>query len=236
MKETFYARFGKRLFDLALVIPGFFLLSPLLAVIALLIKTRVGSPVLFRQIRPGLDGKPFMIYKFRTMTEERDAEGRLLPDSQRLTSLGRFLRATSLDELSELWNVLKGDMSIVGPRPLLMQYLDLYTPEQARRHEVKPGLTGWAQVNGRNALTWEEKFAMDVWYVDHWSLGLDFKIIGMTILKVLKQEGISAEGEATMAEFNPQLTPVPSSGATGQAQMDADERRTKTSYISRSAD
>jgi len=200
-KRTFYAKCGKRFFDLALIISAFPVISPLLAVMALVLRNTVGAPVFFRQVRPGLLGRPFAIYKFRTMRDARDADGNLPPDADRLMRLGRFLRATSLDELPELWNVLKGDMSIVGPRPLLMQYLDRYTPEQARRHEVKPGLTGWAQVNGRNALSWEEKFNLDVWYVDHWSLGLDLKIMGMTVLKVLKREGISAEGEATMVEF-----------------------------------
>lgn len=191
----------KRFFDLAAVIPSVIILSPLLILIGIFVRMRIGSPVLFRQVRPGLRGKPFTIYKFRTMTDERDADGCLLPDSERLMKLGRFLRSTSLDELPELFNVIKGDMSIVGPRPLLIQYLDRYTPEQARRHEVKPGLTGWAQVNGRNAITWEEKFALDVWYVDNWSLWLDVKIIAMTIMSVLKREGISQEGEATAAEF-----------------------------------
>lgn len=191
----------KRIFDLALSIPAFFFLSLFMLILAVLVRLKIGSPVLFRQVRPGLRGKPFTIYKFRTMTDERDADGCLLPDSERLTKLGRFLRSTSLDELPELFNVIKGDMSIVGPRPLLMQYLDRYTPEQARRHEVKPGLTGWAQVNGRNAISWEDKFKLDVWYVDNWSVWLDVKIIGMTIMSVLKREGISQEGEATAAEF-----------------------------------
>lgn len=170
-KDTFYAKYGKRFFDLALIIPGTLLISPLLLVITLLIRSRVGRSALFCQERPGIQGKPFTIYKFRTMTDARDGGGNLLPDAERLTRLGRLLRKTSMDELPELFNIIKGDMSIVGPRPLLMQYLDRYTPEQARRHEVKPGLTGWVQVNGRNALSWEEKFALDVWYVDHWSLG-----------------------------------------------------------------
>lgn len=170
-------------------------------ILAVLVRLKIGSPVLFRQVRPGLRGKPFSIYKFRTMTDERDEDGCLLPDFERLTELGRFLRKTSIDELPELFNVIKGNMSIVGPRPLLMQYLDRYTPEQARRHEVKPGITGWAQVNGRNAISWEDKFKLDVWYVDNWSLWLDVKIIGMTIMSVLKREGISQEGEATAAEF-----------------------------------
>ena len=157
----------KRFFDLALGIPAYFFLSSFMLGIALLIRLKIGSPVLFRQVRPGLHSKPFVIYKLRTMTDARDEEGHLLPDSERLTSLGKFLRATSLDEFPELCNVIKGDMSIVGPRPLLMRYLDRYTPEQARRHEVKPGITGWAQINGRNAITWEEKFKLDVWYVDN---------------------------------------------------------------------
>jgi len=161
----------------------------------------MGIPVFFRQQRPGLNGKPFYMYKFRTMTCACDESGCLLPDKDRLTSLGRFLRATSLDELPELLNVLTGDMSLVGPRPLLMQYLTRYTSEQARRHEVRPGVTGWAQINGRNAITWEEKFKLDVWYVDHHTLWLDIKIILMTLIKVFKREGISATGEATMGEF-----------------------------------
>ena len=175
--------------------------GPVMIYIALRIWREMGSPVLFRQVRPGLQGKPFVMYKFRTMTEERDAEGRLLPDEKRLTPLGKFLRQYSLDEFPEFINVLKGDMSLVGPRPLLMEYLDRYTPEQARRHEVKPGITGWAQVNGRNALTWEEKFRLDVWYVDNWNLLLDLKILFLTLVKVLRREGISAEGHATMPEF-----------------------------------
>ena len=191
----------KRILDLALSIPAFFLLSPLMLIIALFVRFKIGSPVLFRQVRPGLQGRPFVIYKFRTMTDARDENGNLLPDGERLTRLGRFLRKTSLDELPEFFNVIKGDMSIVGPRPLLMQYLDRYTPEQARRHEVKPGITGWAQVNGRNAITWEEKFKLDVWYVDNWSLWLDMKIILMTVRKILKREGINQPGQATMEEF-----------------------------------
>lgn len=176
------------------------MLSPVLLVLAGMVRLS-GAPVLFRQQRPGRHGRPFVIYKFRTMRELRDTEGRLLPDAQRLTHLGRFLRATSLDELPELFNVLKGEMSLVGPRPLLMEYLERYTPEQARRHEVKPGITGWAQVHGRNAITWEEKFKLDVWYVDHHSLGLDLKILWLTLVKVLRREGISASGHATMPEF-----------------------------------
>ena len=174
---------------------------PVLALIALGVRLGKGRPVLFRQVRPGRHGRPFTLCKFRTMTDARDTKGDLLPDAERLTSFGRFLRSTSLDELPELWNVLKGDMSIVGPRPLLMQYLDQYTPEQARRHEVRPGITGWAQVNGRNTLTWEEKFAHDVWYVDHASLALDLRILLLTFKQVLVREGISASGEATIQEF-----------------------------------
>lgn len=191
----------KRLFDLALSIPAFFFLSLLMLIIAVLVRLKIGSPALFRQVRPGLHGKPFAICKFRTMTDKRGEDGNLLPDSERLTRLGRFLRMTSMDELPEFLNVIKGDMSIVGPRPLLMQYLDRYTPEQARRHEVKPGITGWAQVNGRNAINWEEKFKLDVWYVDNWSVWLDVKIILMTVVKVLRRDGISQAGEATAQEF-----------------------------------
>lgn len=197
----FYSKFGKRFFDLALTLSGIILILPLMVLVALLVKSRLGSPILFKQVRPGLHGKPFTMYKFRTMTDARDSSGNLLPDSQRLTRLGKFLRAASLDELPELWNVLKGDMSLVGPRPLLMQYLKRYTPEQARRHEVKPGVTGWAQVNGRNSISWEDKFRLDVWYVDNCSIFIDIKIIMMTLKKVLKREGISAVGEATMPEF-----------------------------------
>jgi len=191
----------KRAFDVAAAAVGLVVLSPVLAGVALAVRLRLGAPVLFRQERPGLHGRPFTMLKFRTMTDARDAAGRLLPDAERLTPLGRLLRSTSLDELPELWNVLRGDMSLVGPRPLLVRYLDRYTPEQARRHEVRPGLTGWAQVNGRNALTWEEKFALDVWYVDHASLALDLKILLLTLRRVLAREGISAAGEATMPEF-----------------------------------
>ncbi|MCK5508503.1 MAG: sugar transferase [Desulfobacterales bacterium] len=191
----------KRLFDLALSIPVFFFLSFFMLIIAVSVRLKIGSPILFKQMRPGLHGKPFVIYKFRTMTGERDEDGNLLPDRDRLTRLGRFLRKTSMDELPEFFNVIKGDMSIVGPRPLLMQYLDRYTPEQARRHDVKPGITGWAQVNGRNAISWEDKFKLDVWYVDNWSVWLDVKIILMTVWKVLRRDGISQTGHATAREF-----------------------------------
>ena len=194
----------KRAFDLIITIPALIVLSPFLMLLATLVAMLLGSPILFRQKRPGWRGKPFWLLKFRTMTNALDAEENQLPDAARLPRFGRFLRATSLDEIPELLNVLKGDMSLVGPRPLLMQYLDRYTPEQARRHDVKPGITGWAQVNGRNAITWEEKFNLDVWYVDNWSLWLDVKIICMTIWKILKSEGISHPGQATMEEFNPQ--------------------------------
>ena len=177
------------------------ILAPIYGCLSLLVWFKLGKPVLFRQERPGLHGKIFKLYKFRTMRDLREAGGNLLPDEQRMTSLGRFLRSTSLDELPELINVLKGEMSLVGPRPLLVAYLDRYTPEQARRHEVLPGITGWAQVNGRNAISWEEKFKLDVWYVDHQSFMLDLKILFMTLGKVFKREGISAEGSATAPEF-----------------------------------
>ena len=191
----------KRLFDITATLAGFILLAPLLMLVTFLIRIQHGTTVIFQQQRPGLHGKPFNMFKFRTMTNERNAEGNLYPDAQRLTSLGKFLRNTSLDELPELFNVLKGDMSLVGPRPLLMEYLPLYTPDQARRHEVKPGITGWAQVNGRNAISWEEKFKLDVWYVENQSYWLDLKILWMTLIKVLRREGISQEGQATMEKF-----------------------------------
>jgi len=191
----------KRPFDLVLSLSALLVLVPVITVLTLLVRVKLGAPVFFRQQRPGLHGKPFTMVKFRTMTDARDAQGNLLPDAERLTRFGRLLRSTSLDELPELWNVLRGEMSLVGPRPLLMRYLPLYTPEQARRHEVPPGITGWAQVNGRNAISWEEKFALDVWYVDHCSLWLDIKIIGMTVGKIFAREGISQAGQATMEEF-----------------------------------
>jgi len=192
---------SKRLLDLTLTITGGLIISPIILVITLLVNRYHGKPVLFRQLRPGYKGKPFLVYKFRTMTEKRDGQGKLLPDDQRLTRLGKFLRSTSLDEIPELINVIKGEMSLVGPRPLLMQYLDRYTPEQARRHEVLPGITGWAQINGRNAITWEDKFRFDVWYVNHWSLWLDVKILILTLWKVIIREGISQPGHATAEEF-----------------------------------
>lgn len=191
----------KRAFDFFMAALALLMLAlPLLGLIWL-VRHKLGSPVFFRQTRPGQRGKPFQMVKFRTMTAELGPDGQLLPDAVRLTQFGRFLRATSLDELPELWNVLKGDMSLVGPRPLLMEYLRLYSPEQARRHEVRPGITGWAQVNGRNALSWEDKFKLDVWYVDHRSLWLDIKILWLTVRKVLVREGISAPGDTTMPAF-----------------------------------
>lgn len=199
--NSWYSRYGKRLFDLALTTPGLILISPVLALIALLVRVKLGSPVLFRQTRPGLHGKPFTIYKFRTMTDARDAEGNLLPDKERLTRLGRFLRATSLDELPELFNVIKGEMSLVGPRPLKMDYLSLYTPEQGRRHESPPGITGWAQINGRNALDWPQRFQQDVWYVDNLRLKIDIIIFVKTFIKVISRQGISADEHATMPPF-----------------------------------
>jgi len=177
------------------------LLFPLLAIISFKIRQNLGQPILFKQLRPGLAGRPFQMFKFRTMKESCDSNGKLLPDEARLTNFGRFLRSTSLDELPELWNVLKGEMSLVGPRPLLMDYLPLYSPQQARRHEVKPGITGWAQVNGRNTLSWEEKFNLDVWYVDNQSFLIDCKILWQTFLKVLKREGINTTSDAMMPAF-----------------------------------
>jgi sugar transferase EpsL len=201
-RATLYRSVFKRALDVAIAAPALVLLSPLLAALAALVRWRCGTPVLFVQERIGRNNRPFRIYKFRTMTSQTDEHGRLLPDEKRLTRFGRFLRASSLDELPELWNVLRGDMSLVGPRPLLPQYLDHYTPFEARRHEVLPGLTGWAQINGRNALGWEERFRLDVWYVDHVSLGLDLKILALTVGKVFVRQGISAEGHATMPFFS----------------------------------
>lgn len=191
----------KRCFDILASLTGLLLLSPVLIVTAAAVAILIGWPVLFTQVRPGLHGRPFRLVKFRSMTDERGGDGELLPDAQRLTKFGRFLRSTSVDELPELWNVLKGEMSLVGPRPLLMEYLPLYTPEQARRHEVRPGITGWAQVNGRNALTWEERFALDVWYVDNASLALDVRILVLTLRKVAAREGIGHGEDATMPKF-----------------------------------
>lgn len=191
----------KRFFDILGAVVGLALFSPVMAFVAWRLRREMGSPVLFRQTRPGLHGRPFEMVKFRTMRNALDADGVQLPDAERLTPFGRFLRSSSLDELPELWNVLKGEMSLVGPRPLLVEYLPLYSAEQARRHEVRPGVTGWAQVNGRNALTWDEKFRLDVWYVDNRSFLLDLRIISMTVIKVFKRDGISAAGEATMQKF-----------------------------------
>lgn len=191
----------KRCFDFVAAAAGLLLLSPVLLLVAWKVRRTMGSPVLFQQVRPGLHGTPFRMVKFRTMRDAIGPDGQPLPDAERLTPFGQFLRSSSLDELPELWNVLKGEMSLVGPRPLLMEYLPLYSPEQARRHEVRPGVTGWAQVNGRNAISWEQKFAFDVWYVDNRSFWLDVKIIFLTVKKVLVRDGISAQGEATMPKF-----------------------------------
>lgn len=198
---TRYGRRVKSILDRLIAAIALVVLSPLLLLTAIAIYIRMGNPVLFTQPRPGKDGGIFKFYKFRTMTNECDRDGNLLSDEQRLTAIGQFLRKTSLDELPQLWNVLKGDMSFVGPRPLLVEYLTRYSSEQARRHEIKPGITGWAQINGRNAITWEEKFQLDVWYVDHWSLWLDLKILLLTIWKVLHREGISQGGHATIEDF-----------------------------------
>jgi len=203
----------KRIFDVVVSAAALVVLSPLLLVISLLVVLEGHGPVLFRQKRPGFRGIPFLALKFRSMVDKRDDQGRHLPDDARITKLGAFLRRTSLDELPQFWNVLRGDMSMVGPRPLLMQYLDRYTPEQSRRHLVPPGITGWTQVNGRNDLPWEQKFALDVWYVDHWSLWLDFKILYLTFWKVIKREGISAAGSASMPEF------MGSGAASGTSQV-----------------
>lgn len=192
---------SKRLFDIAISLVLLLLLAPIMLALAWAVRQKMGSPALFRQVRPGRDGKPFEMVKFRTMLDTRKPDGTLLSDAERLTRFGHFLRASSLDELPELWNVLKGDMSLVGPRPLLMEYLPLYSVEQARRHEVRPGITGWAQINGRNAVSWEEKFSMDVWYVDHQTLWLDLRILCRTVRKVLVRADISGEGQATMSKF-----------------------------------
>jgi len=203
MMPSAYYLFGKYFMDMVLTIPALIILSPVILIVALGVRFRLGSPVIFKQTRPGLHGRPFSIYKFRTMTDASGKDGKLLSDAERLTRFGQFLRSTSLDELPALLNVLKGDMSLVGPRPLLMQYLGRYTPEQGRRHDVKPGITGWAQINGRNAITWEEKFKLDVWYVDNRSLWLDIKIIFLTIWKIFRCENINQAGQATMEEFIP---------------------------------
>jgi sugar transferase EpsL len=193
--------FIKRLLDIISSAAGLILISPLLVVLAVLVRFKLGSPILFRQQRPGLSGKAFVIYKFRTMTDQRDTSGNLLPDEQRLPTFGRFLRSTSFDELPELFNVLKGDMSIVGPRPLMMKYLCRYSPEQARRHEIKPGITGWAQINGRNAISLEDKFKLDIWYIDNWTFWLDMKIIIKSVWMVIAKKDITQQGRATMDEF-----------------------------------
>ena len=198
---SWYRNGGKRLLDLLVAVPLLCISAPVLAITWGLVRLALGAPALFRQVRPGQGGRLFVLRKFRTMSDTRDTQGTLLPDERRITRVGRLLRRASLDELLTLWDVIVGDMSLVGPRPLLVEYLPRYTPEQARRHEVKPGITGWAQVNGRNALTWEEKFRLDVWYVDHMSFWLDIKILWMTLLKVFRREGISASGYATMPEF-----------------------------------
>jgi sugar transferase EpsL len=200
---------GKRLFDLVGAGVGGLFVAPFLALLAGLVRLRLGTPVFFRQVRPGRGGQPFELVKFRTMTDERDATGELLPDEVRLTSLGRFLRSTSLDELPELWNVLRGDMSLVGPRPLLMEYLPLYSERQSRRHEVRPGITGWAQVNGRNAPGWDERLEMDVWYVENRSFLLDLRILLRTATSVVRREGISREGHATAPRFAGSRAPSP---------------------------
>lgn len=191
----------KRIFDLVTALSALLILSPVIFLVAILNRIYLGQPIFFMQQRPGLGGEPFYLLKFRTMRDAVDSKGHPLPDAERLPPYGKFLRSTSLDELPGLWNVIKGEMSLVGPRPLLMEYLPLYTREQARRHEVRPGITGWAQVNGRNAISWDEKFAADIWYVDNQSLALDFRILAMTVSKVLKKDGVSAEGEATMPRF-----------------------------------
>lgn len=191
----------KRLMDIAGALCGLLVLGPVILLLAVLVRVKLGSPVLFRQVRPGMDGRAFQMAKFRTMTDGRGTNGELLPDADRLTGFGQFLRSSSLDELPELWNVLKGDMSLVGPRPLLMEYLPLYSDRQARRHEVRPGITGWAQVNGRNALSWDEKFELDVWYVENRTLWLDIKILFLTVWKVIKRDDINQDGEATMTRF-----------------------------------
>ena len=201
MRQAGFPRLAKSLFDRSVALVGMVATAPVLAAAALAVRRAVGAPVLFRQQRPGRDGKPFYVYKLRTMSDARDVAGVLLPDEHRLTPLGRLLRATSLDELPQLWNVVKGDLSLVGPRPLLMQYLPLYDREQRRRHDVMPGITGWAQIHGRNALTWEEKFALDVWYVDNWSFGLDMRILFRTLRAVTARTGISSKGHVTMPNF-----------------------------------
>ena len=201
MNLHFYLRYGKRALDIAMALGTLPLTLPVAILVAILVRLRLGSPIIYRQVRPGLNGRPFEIWKFRTMTDRRGPDGSLLPDRDRMTALGRFLRSTSLDELPELGNILRGDMSLVGPRPLLVEYLDRYSPRQARRHEVRPGLTGWAQIHGRNAIRWEEKFELDVWYVDHVSFSLDLRILVRTVHETLRRTGINEPGEATAAPF-----------------------------------
>lgn len=201
MKQAGARLVVKRLLDRTVALAAMLATAPVFGVAAVGVRLTMGSPVLFSQQRPGRHGRPFRIFKMRTMTDARDADGTLLPDEDRLTPLGRFLRSTSIDELPQLWNALRGELSLVGPRPLLMQYVPLYSAEQARRHDVLPGITGWAQINGRNAMTWEQKLALDVWYVDHWSLGLDVRILAQTALAVLRREGIASEGHVTMPVF-----------------------------------
>jgi lipopolysaccharide/colanic/teichoic acid biosynthesis glycosyltransferase len=199
------SKFMKNFLDRTIAAIALIIFSPIFVVVAIAIYFRLGRPIIFSQPRPGKDTRIFKFYKFRTMTDDKDSDGNLLPDEKRLTPFGQFLRQTSLDEIPQIWNVLKGDMSFVGPRPLLIRYLERYTPEQARRHEIKPGITGLAQIKGRNAISWEEKFKLDVWYVDNWSLWLDLKIIFLTVFKVLQQEGITQEGYTTSEEFNGRL-------------------------------
>lgn len=213
-----YSRICKRLFDLMFTLLALFLFTPIMIAIALLVRLKLGSPVFFRQTRAGLHGKPFTLYKFRTMTDTRDAEGNLLPAVERLTPFGRLLRSLSLDELPQLWNVIKGDMSLVGPRPLLLDYLSLYTPEQVRRHLVRPGITGWAQVKGRNALSWEEKFALDVWYVDNLGPGLDLRILFLTLGQAAKRDNINAPDGKLMPRFTGSPAAKPDNLASGSSQ------------------
>jgi lipopolysaccharide/colanic/teichoic acid biosynthesis glycosyltransferase len=200
-----YSKFIKSILDIVIAAIALIILLPVMLFVAIAIYFRMGSPIVFTQPRPGKKGRIFKFYKFRTMTNERDSNGDLLPDEKRLTKLGEFLRQTSLDELPQFWNIIKGDMSLIGPRPLLVRYLKRYTPEQARRHEVKPGITGWSQIQGRNGISWEEKFKLDVWYIDNWSLWLDLKILFLTVFKVLQQEGINEEGNVSSQEFTGQL-------------------------------
>lgn len=213
-----YSRICKRLFDLMFTIPALLLFAPIMAIVAMLVRLKLGAPVLFRQQRPGLHGKPFTLYKFRTMTNACDSAGNPLPAAERLTPFGRQLRSLSLDELPQLWNVIKGDMSLVGPRPLLLDYLSLYTPEQARRHLVRPGVTGWAQVKGRNALSWEEKFALDVWYVDNLGPGLDLRILFLTLGQAAKRDNINAPDGKLMPRFTGSPAAKPENLASGSSQ------------------